>query len=296
MAENEKIIPKTPDVVDLEGEGVSVLNNIIYAHTEDGDLRADCFWDDENTAKKPVIIWIHAGGLTELNNTRKTRPESAFLQLVRRGYFVASLDYRMAQTRKFPAALEDCKCAVRYFRKHAEKYNIDPDKIGVWGGSVGGQIAGLMGVQGGIAEYEDKGGWAGVSSDVQAVVSWYGGLSFKTFIEARKDTCEEQERGFDSFRARFEFIYGGTIEESQELIEKIDPMTYVNRRLAPMLAMCSDSDPRIGEDVSRVFCLKAQENGNDVIYETAPGQGHGFFKGEEFYDKVYNFFDKYLKN
>ena len=67
-----------------------------------------------------------------------------------------SIDYRLAQVRPFPAALEDCKCAVRYFRSHAAKYNIDPNRIGVWGGSVGGQMAGLLAVQGGIAEYENK--------------------------------------------------------------------------------------------------------------------------------------------
>ena len=295
MSENKKIIPKTPDVVDFEEDGITVLNNIIYGYTEDCDLRADCFWDDANQETKPLIIWIHAGGLTELTSTRKTRPESAFYQLVKKGYFVASIDYRLAQVRPFPAALEDCKCAVRYFRSHAAKYNIDPNRIGVWGGSVGGQMAGLLAVQGGIAEYENKGGWNDVSSDIQAAVSWYGGLSFKTFIELRKDTCEEQERGFASFRDRFQFTYGGTIEEKQDLIEKIDPMSYVTRKFAPMLAMCSDSDPRIGEDVSKKFCEIACQNGNNIIYSTAPGQGHGFFKGEEFYEQVYNHFDQYLK-
>ncbi len=288
--------PQTPDVIDWDEVNLAHLSNIIFSHTEDGNLYADCFWDDSIKVPKPAIIWLHEGGFTSKNKTRKTRPESTFLELVKRGYFVASIDYRLAQTRKFPAALEDCKCAVRYFRKHADKYNINSEKIGVWGCSCGGQMAALMAVQGGIEEFEDKGDWQGISSDVQAAVSWYGGLSFKNFVDLRKDTFEEDDRGFSSFRERFEFVYGGTIEEKQDLIEKIDPMSYATRSLAPILAMISNSDNRIAEDVTKEFCQEASINGLDITYLPIPGQDNGYFQGEEYYEIMYAFFDRCLKH
>ena len=287
---------ETPDVVDWEATNLTTLNNIIFSHTEDGNLYADCFWDDSIEEKKPAIIWIHEGGYTVKTKTRKTRPESTFLQLVKKGYFVASIDYRLAHTRKFPAALEDCKCAVRYFRKHADKFNINPNKIGVWGCSCGGQMAALMAVQGGIEDFENKGDWKGISSDVQAAVSWYGGLSFRNFINLRKDTFEENERGFNSFRERFEFVYGGTIEEKADLIKKVDPMSYANRSLAPILAMISNSDDRIAEDVTKEFCKEASINGLDITYLPIPGQQNGYFRGEEYYEIMYVFLDRCLKH
>ncbi len=45
----------------------------------------------------------------------------------------ATINYRLSGEAIFPAAIEDCKCAIRYFRVHAETYGIDPDRVGVWG-------------------------------------------------------------------------------------------------------------------------------------------------------------------
>lgn len=293
---DETIEAKRPDVVDFAKEGIAFADGIIFAYTPEGVLRADLIWDDAVKEPMPAIVWVHNGGLTEVNATRKTRPESAFLHLAKNGYLIMSIDYRISQVHPFPSQIEDSKCAVRFLRANAAKFNIDPERIGVWGASCGGQIAGLMAVQGGVPDFEDQGGYAGISSDVQAAVSWYGGLSLKTFIEARKDTCDEQSRGYSSFRERYKVMYGGTIEETTELIDKADPMSYVDtHQFCPILAMCSDVDPRIGEDVSKVFCDRSRAHGNDVTYVTATGQGHGFFKGEEFYEQVYKFFDRCLK-
>ncbi|MCM8803485.1 MAG: alpha/beta hydrolase, partial [Candidatus Omnitrophica bacterium] len=75
---------------------------------------------------------------------------------------------------KFPAQIEDCKCAIRFLRANAEKYNIDSEKIGVWGTSAGGHLASLLGITGDFKEFEGKGGWEGYSSKVNCVCDWFG--------------------------------------------------------------------------------------------------------------------------
>ena len=72
------------------------------------------------------------------------------MELARRGYLIASIDYRLAQTSPFPAQLQDSKCAVRFLRTHAKQFGIEPDRIAVWGESCGGQLAALMAVKEGI--------------------------------------------------------------------------------------------------------------------------------------------------
>ena len=208
---NEDIV--SAERVNFNREGVTVIDGEIYSVTEDGILRMDCFYDQQIKEKKPAIIWIHGGGFTEEDISRKCRPERRFLHLVKEGYFLASIDYRLAQVRPFPAQMEECKCAVRYLRKNADKFGIDPERIGIWGESCGGQIAGLMSVSEGIPDFEDKGGCEGVSSEIQAAVSWYGALDALEFHNIRMAVDPD-------YPPRFAVIYGGSPEKMKDVLNK----------------------------------------------------------------------------
>src|SRR5207249_9005651 len=86
------------------------------------------------------------------------------------GFVAVTIDYRLSGEAPFPAALEDCKCAVRWLRAHAKDYNIDAKHIGAYGNSAGGHLAMLLGmVKNG--DLEGDGPYSGESSVVQAVVS-----------------------------------------------------------------------------------------------------------------------------
>jgi len=291
----EKVTPFRPQTVDFEELGISELNNIIFAETEDGPLRMDCMWDDSVRTPKPVILWVHGGGFREENITRKSRPEQRFAELIQKGYFIASVDYRLINVRRYPAPLEDCKCAVRYLRANAEKLGIDPGRIGVWGESCGGQMAGIMGIQGGLEGRETGGGYEGISSDVQAVLNWYGSLAIEYFLDFI-DKRDNPDRT-DSFLGRYmKRNHVETEEEAWEKIHEQDPMYYLKngRQFAPILAVCSDADVRVPVDACRVFCEEAAKYGQTAEFINVPNQGHGYFEGKEYYDKMYEFFDKWL--
>lgn len=275
--------------VNFDKECVTVIDGAVYTTTEDGVLRMDCFYDEQISGKKPAIIWIHGGGFTEEHITRKCRPEKRFLHLVKEGYFLASIDYRLAQVRPFPSQLEECKCAVRYLRKNADKLGIDPDRIGVWGESCGGQVAGLMSVTNGIAEFENKGGCEGVSSAIQAAVSWYGALDVLKFHNIRMAVDEQ-------YPERFAVIYGGTPENKKDMLIKANPMTYIEQKHCPLLAMCSDADDRVSYTANTEFCERAKDYGNIAEFVMVSNQGHGYFQGEEYDQILYRFFERFLKN
>lgn len=284
---NEDIV--SAERVNFNREGVTVIDGEIYSVTEDGILRMDCFYDQQIKEKKPAIIWIHGGGFTEEDISRKCRPERRFLHLVKEGYFLASIDYRLAQVRPFPAQMEECKCAVRYLRKNADKFGIDPERIGIWGESCGGQIAGLMSVSEGIPDFEDKGGCEGVSSEIQAAVSWYGALDALEFHNIRMAVDPD-------YPPRFAVIYGGSPEKMKDVLNKTNPMTYINKKHCPLLAMSSDTDDRISYTVNTEFCEQAEKYGNFAKYVVVKNQGHGYFEGEEYDQTLYNFFAEHLKN
>ena len=128
----------------------------------------------------PVIIYVHGGGWT----SGHTRHSGAFenwpgvlASLAGRGYVVASLNYRLSSEAPSPAAEQDVKSAVRWLRGNAARFGIDKRRIGIWGGSAGGQLAALAGTSCGVAALEPPvaDAKAPVESDcVQAVVAWYG--------------------------------------------------------------------------------------------------------------------------
>lgn len=277
-----------PETIDLEAEGITCLNGLVYSQTEEGVLRMDVLYDEEKPGPRPVIVWVHGGGFTEEKLTRKSRPEKRFLTIMREGYAFASIDYHLSQVRPFPSQIQDIKCAVRYLRAHADILGIDPDRIGVWGESCGGQLAALMSVQGGIEGFEDVGGYEGISSDIKAAVSWYGALDVMEFHNQRMEVDEVYPK-------RFEIMYGGKPEDKLDLLKTANPLTYAgDRDICPLLAMCSDSDPRVPWTVNLAFCKKVTERGGIAEFHPVPLQGHGYFEGEEYDKLVREFIYKYL--
>ncbi len=273
---------KRPQIADFAAEGIAVEEAVAYGQASGQTLLMDCFHLPQSKRPMPAIIWMHGGGFTEVEMTRLSRPEKSFVALAKRGYFIASIDYRLAQLEPFPAQIQDAKCAVRFLRANCERFGIDPDKIGVWGESCGGQLAGLMAVEEGIEGFEGDGGWPCVSSKIAAAVSWYGGFDIASFTSMQKDP-------------RFLVIYGGSFEEKRDLVVKASPITYAHKKLSPILAMCSNTDHRVPDEQSLRFCETARAHGNDASFIMVPNQGHGYFEGDEYYEQIYAFFDKHMK-
>src|SRR5450759_4086405 len=88
----------------------------------------------------PVLVWIHGGGFVGGDKADGYR---RLMRFAKRGYFCATINYRFAYEKHFAGQLEDCKCAIRFLRAHAKQYNLDPDHIGVWGGSAGGNLVAM---------------------------------------------------------------------------------------------------------------------------------------------------------
>lgn len=136
------------------------------------------------TGGAPVIVYVHGGGWTGGH----TRHSGAFenwpgvlASLAARGYVVASLNYRLSGEAPSPAAEQDVKSAVRWLRANATRFGVDKRRVGIWGGSAGGQLAALAGTSCGVSALEPPVADAKApleSNCVQAVVAWYGVFDF----------------------------------------------------------------------------------------------------------------------
>lgn len=153
------------------------VSDITYCTGGSVVLKMDAYYPARTSPKPmPVAVFIHGGGWTggDKKDLFYTAPITELSELNSRGYLVTSINYRLAPTYKFPAFVEDTKCAIRHLRANAAFYGIDAKKIGAFGPSAGGYLAAMLGATDLSANLEGSGGYPSESSRVQAVVDYYG--------------------------------------------------------------------------------------------------------------------------
>lgn len=138
----------------------------------------------------PLIVHIHGGGW---------RGGSKFpcplVGMVGKGYAVASIEYRFSDKAIFPAQIQDCQAAIRWLRANSNEYNIDPDHVGVVGGSAGGHLSALVATSGGKKAFPMIGGNEEQSDRVQCVCNIYGPADFSTVMQQAADDCPVRAMG-----------------------------------------------------------------------------------------------------
>jgi acetyl esterase/lipase len=145
--------------------GARFVPSIIYSAAA-GDVGQMALYARQDASdRSPIVVFVHGGGWNTGHHFGEIRYAHPLAAL---GYVTATVTYRLAGEGAWPAAIEDTKCAVRWLRHHAGEIGGDPDRIVICGGSAGGQLSALVALTPG--EYEGEGGWAEVSSRVQAAV------------------------------------------------------------------------------------------------------------------------------
>ena len=213
---------------------------------------------DYKTVKRPAIVILHGGGWKSGDSTRG---HEIMVIYATQGYVTLSINYRLSGTSTAPAAVHDCKLAIRWTRANAEKYGIDPDRIGCTGGSAGGHLTAMMAV---TEPSDDVEGpyLEDYSSAVQAAMPLSGVYDFR-FSESRF---------FDPF-------LGGKLGARKEgLTEQMSPTLLLRpekaKALPPMLIVHSDNEMvHIRQFEEFVAALK--EIGREEETILLPGKGHG---------------------
>jgi acetyl esterase/lipase len=265
---------------------VNIVRDVTYKHIDGRNLQLDIYSPKSITHPLPVVLWIH--GHRWSYGSKEQRPP---VNLMAQGYIVASLDYRPSGEASFPAAIEDCKAAVRWLRANAIAYHIDPDHIGAWGHSAGGHLAALLGTSGGVAEIEGVGDNSTFSSRVQAVCDMSGPSDILQFYEAVSKSTDGSAR---RAKSAIEQFLGGSVEQNRAKAIAASPITYVSKDDAAFLIIHGENDMSIPVSQSEAFSDKLKAAGVDATLEIAKGRGHGV-GGPNFASEIISFFDKHLK-
>jgi acetyl esterase/lipase len=246
-------------------DSVDKYLNLEYARPDGHALHLDLYVPKGATGPLPLVMWVHGGGWLAGD-----RSDGFFLPVVKSGFAVASIDYRLSQVAIFPAQIYDCKAAVRWLRANAAKYNINPNKIGAAGASAGGHLVALLGTTNGDPQFEGNEGATGVSSDVQAVVDYFGPTDFTAI---RQDATPEQTRNLSDPVTR---LFGGPVSERMDLARLASPMAHVSSKACPFFIVQGDQDNIVppSQSVHLNDALKKAGVLSELVI--VKGAGHGF--------------------
>lgn len=242
----------------------------------------------ESGKKYPGIVIIHGGGWTT-GDKGAPREINIGTTLASHGYVCMSINYLLGTKEiiPFPQNIQDCKRAVRWLRKNAERFQLDTNQIGAIGGSAGGHLAALLAVSGpetGIDPPED----AEYPCRIQAVVpmyphmasSWEAGVGDKHVVYTKM------------------WLFDKSQAEAPALWDSASPIKQLSPDDPPMLILHGTADTTTPLDQSTRFHEAAKKIGIPSDLIIIEGLGHSFHlqpKQRDLRPEVIAFFDKHLK-
>ena len=218
-----------------------------------------------------LVVWIH-GGAWRAGSKEKV----PVLDLVDRGWPIASVDYRLSGEAQFPAQIHDIKGAIRFLRSQESEYGYRAENVFAIGSSAGGHLVALTGVTNGHAALEGSvGSHLKESSDVQGIVSLYGASNLTTILD------QSTPHGLSVRVPALELFIGGRPENVTETARLASPVFHVDRDDPPLLMIHGDQDPQMPINQSLELESAYGRVSAPVEFISLNGAKHG---GGAFYD------------
>lgn len=290
--------PATKPTLPPAPKGVTIEQDVAYLPPERHE-KLDLYLPQNRAAavRSPAVLIIHGGGWSG-GDKAAGREFNIGTNLAKAGYVCASVNYMMQEGQRWPTNLYDCKNAVRFLRKNADKYQIDVDHIGVIGGSAGGHLALMVGYTTDIPELEPKSPYPGISDRVSAVVDLYG----PTDLATRRKTDTDGKPIGDALTSSSP-LFAGTYAEHPDLWKLASPVTHVNAKSPPTLILHGTKDTTVDRDQSTELESKLKAAGVEHQLMFVEGAGHTFDLEKwgkkplstDLRPVVIGFFDKHLK-
>ena len=266
--------------VAVEPTDFRVERNVAYL-AEDRVEKADLYLPLEISKgqRVPAVVIIHGGGFTG-GKRDAARELNIGGNLARNGYIGMSIDYALAAAGEptWPQNLHDCKTAVRWLRKNAERLQIDPAHIGVIGGSAGGTLSSLVTLTRASDGLDPAEPFGEISCAVQCGVDLYGVAD----IGGWHDNA----------------MFGKTNAEAPELYRQASPVSYARADGPPILILHGTADKTVDVKQSEQFADVLKKAGAPHELLIIPDAPHTFDlqpRQRDLRPVVLGFFDRYLK-
>lgn len=255
-----------------------LVPNVTYLTANNWDAKLDLYLPRAATGPAPTLIYIHGGGWVQ--GSKETSALS-FLAYLEMGWAVVNVEYRLARVSLAPAAVEDCRCALRWVIKNAKEYNFDTGKLVVTGASAGGHLALITGMLPASAGL-DRQCPGEEDLKVAAIINWFGITDTGDLLDG------------PNMRS-YAVGWMGSMPNRDEIAKRVSPLTYVRPGLPPVLTIHGDADPTVPyiQAVKLRDALDTAGVPNQLV--TVPGGKHGGFSREETM-KIYAAIQEFLRS
>jgi len=237
----------------LASAEVEISADVVYGHKDGMALVYDVLRPDN--ANGAAVVYMVSGGWF----SRWAPPEQRarqFADLLEAGFTVIPVHHGSSPRYHVPDAYADVSRAIRHIRLHAEEHGIDADRIGVTGGSAGGHLSLMLGLDSdpGKADAEDAVMRSG--NTVAAVVAYYPPVDLRRMAGPS-----------DRFPA---------LDFPTEKAAAISPILHVDPQDPPTLLIHGDADDLVNISNSEIIYTEFQKHNVTAEFITIPGAGHGF--------------------
>lgn len=260
--------------------GVRIDRDVAYLEPGRGE-KADLYLpaDNPDSSRRPAVVIIHGGGWTG-GDKGAAREFNIGTNLAIRGYVAMSINYVLSTDGKatWPQNLHDCKTAVRWLRKNADRLQIDAEHIGVIGGSAGGHLAAMVALTGPGDGLDPSGPYGEFSCRVRCAADMYGPAE----LLGSRDIA----------------MLGKSHTEAPELYRAASPVTYSDSGDPPVLILHGTADRTVDVKQSETLAAALKVAGvahELVIVPDAPHSFHLQPPQRDLRPVVLGFFDLYLK-
>ncbi len=216
-----------------------VQKDIVFKTVDGIDLKADIYLPDYS-GKKPGVLVVHGGGWDKISGDMTTICKD----LARAGFVAFNINYRLAPVSLYPKSSEDVLDGAKWFKKNAEKFFVDPSRIGAWGYSAGSQLVLLLGLN--------------PENGIRAIVSGGTPAYFPYWPHSPIIT---------------KFI-GASYQEKPEIWLAASPLTHVQANSPPVFLYNGQWDRLV--DVDQMYMLKDAliKKHREIETYVAPFMGH----------------------
>ncbi len=251
-----------------------IFPDITYATANNSELKLDLYVPRNRTNPIPTLILYHGGGWVE---GKKEQNVLQFLPYLSLGWAVANVEYRLGRVSPAPAAVEDCRCALRWVAQHARDFNLDTSRFVLTGGSAGGHLSLITGMLPYGTPFdrqcptESSTRWrAGTEPAVKvaAIVNWFGITDVAELLD-----------GPDAKHYAIEWF--GSMKDREDLAREVSPITYVRSGIPPIITLHGDRDDIVPYKQAVRLHAALDKAGVPNRLITVNGAGHGGFNRQQ---------------
>lgn len=264
-----------PPATVIYPEGYSADIDRVYTRVGAWEGRMDVYYNRRVSTPMPVVIHMHGGGWSRGSKESQT----GFGLWFKMGFAVVNIAYRLTDTATAPAAIEDVRAALYFVKTNAEKYNINPDKVVMSGGSAGAHLALMAGLLGNNNIFDNPKNTA-IDMRVAGILSNYAPVDF---------TESKSEMG--RFRSLLNWL--GAKADDPSFRAAVSPVTYINAESPPVFIVHGDADPVVPYQQSVILQKKLDHYQVPNYFYTVKGGLHGRFEKED-RDKIAIQFREFL--